>query len=67
MRKLNSNHSEFVVFRFAHVLNLTVVGHYTINIPTLHHHLTPGEDTPYDGIYGEAPPERGTFFQASGI
>ena len=21
-----------------------------------------GEDTPYNGLYGEAPPERGTFF-----
>ena len=23
--------------------------------------------TPYDGLYREAPPERGTFFHASGI
>ena len=22
----------------------------------------PGGGTPYDGLYGEAPPERGTFF-----
>ena len=27
-----------------------------------------GVGTPYDGLYGEAPPERGTYlFQASGI
>ena len=26
-----------------------------------------GGGTPYGGLYGEAPPERGTFFQASGI
>ena len=22
-----------------------------------------GEGTPYDGLYGEAPPEKGTFFR----
>ena len=27
----------------------------------------PRAGTPYNGLYGEAPPERGTFFQASGI
>ena len=26
-----------------------------------------GGDTPYNGLYGEAPPKRGTFLQASGI
>ena len=26
-----------------------------------------GEHTPYNGLYGEAPPERGTLFQPSGI
>ena len=26
-----------------------------------------GGGTPYNGLYGEAPPERGTFFQASVI
>ena len=25
--------------------------------------LTPGGGTPYNGLYGEAPPERGTFFR----
>ena len=23
----------------------------------------PGGGTPYDGLYGEAPPERGTYFR----
>ena len=26
-----------------------------------------GGGIPYDGLYGEAPPERGIFFRASGI
>ena len=26
-----------------------------------------GEGTPYNGLYGEAPPKRGTFFRLSGI
>ena len=26
-----------------------------------------GWGTPYNGLYGEAPPERGNLFQASGI
>ena len=26
-------------------------------------HRAPGGGTPYDGRYGEAPPERGTFFR----
>ena len=25
--------------------------------------IPPGADTPYNGLYGEAPPERGTFFR----
>ena len=29
--------------------------------------LHPEGGTPYNGLYVEAPPERGTFFQASGI
>ena len=27
----------------------------------------PGGGTPYSGLYGEAPPEKGAFFQATGI
>ena len=43
-----------------------------LGFPTGDFHVTRGlrDDTggtPYDGLYGEAPPERGTFFQASGI
>ena len=26
-----------------------------------------GGGTPYNGLYGEAPPERGTFLQAGGM
>ena len=43
-----------------------------LGFPTRDSHVTrdlrydPG-GTPCDGLYGEAPPERDTFFQASGI
>ena len=34
-----------------------------IKIPFFLHRLYPGVGgTPYNGLYGEAPPERGTFF-----
>ena len=43
-----------------------------LGFPTGDSHITrelrydPG-GTSYDGLYGEAPPERETFFQASGM
>ena len=49
--------------------------HLTIKVvtPTVLDSVTPpggggrGWGTPYNGLYGEAPPERGNLFQASGI
>ena len=29
----------------------------------MHRESYPGGGTPYNGLYGEAPPERGTFFR----
>ena len=29
-------------------------------------YLSLGVNTPYNGLYGEAPPERGTFFRLQG-
>ena len=39
--------------------------HYTSKSTLTYIPFPPGP--PYNGLYGEAPPERGTFFQASGI
>ena len=43
-----------------------------LGYPTVDSHITRDfrDDpvgTPCDGLYGEAPPERGTFFEASGM